>query len=241
MVFKPTLNITEQIADHLADLVILGDLPGGSRIQELKIANELGVSRGSVREALLILERRHLIEIVPRKGAVVNQINAQEALDLVDMLASVEHRWFHSLLSAGADESLTAAGNLLPAMDRAAKTGGVNEIIQARGAFYSELLSPATRYMNGVFECLLPTSQRLMCVLIERSDVDLHDIARYYRALHTALQEGDAERLDELLNAFHKRLHLLCSKTFCAKPSAKSRTGNLSWAGRPLATAAPTA
>ena len=240
MVFKPTLNITEQIADHLADLVISGELPGGARIQELKIANELGVSRGSVREALLILERRHLIEIVPRKGAMVNQISAQEALDLVDMLASVEHRWFHSLICTGADDNLAAAGNFLMSMDRAAKSGSVTEIIQARGAFYAELLRPATRYMNGVFECLLPTSQRLVCVLVGRADVDLHDIARYYRALHTALQQRDAQRLDELLNGFHKRLHLLCSRTFGAKSATKSRSGNLSWAGLPLAAASPT-
>ncbi len=241
MVFKPTLNITEQIADHLADLVITGQLTGGARIQELKIANELGVSRGSVREALLILERRHLIEIVPRKGAMVNEINAQEALDLVDMLASVEQRWFHSLMDTGAHDSVAAAGALLMDMDRAAKSGSVAEIIQARGAFYAELLRPATRYMNGVFECLLPTSQRLMCVLIEKSDVDLHDIARYYRALHNALHERDDERLDELLNAFHKRLHLLCAKTFGGKDKADSRKENLSWGGRPLAAVAPIA
>lgn len=240
MVFKPTLNITEQIADHLADLVITGQLAGGARIQELKIANELGVSRGSVREALLILERRHLIEIVPRKGAMVNEINASEALDLVDMLASVEQRWFHSLLDTGPHDSVAAAGALLMSMDRAAKSGSVAEIIQARGDFYAELLMPATRYMNGVFECLLPTSQRLMCVLIESSDVDLHDIARYYRALHNALHEQDATRLDELLNAFHKRLHLLCGKTFGAKAKSNSRKDNLSWGGRPLTAVAPT-
>ena len=76
MVFTPSLNITEQIADHLAALIIHGELASRSRIQELKIANELGVSRGSVREALLILERRHLIEIVPCKGAVVNEMTA---------------------------------------------------------------------------------------------------------------------------------------------------------------------
>jgi DNA-binding GntR family transcriptional regulator len=215
MVFKPSLNITEQIADHLAELVIRGQLAGGVRIQELKIANELGVSRGSVREALLILERRHLIEIVPRKGAVVNQISGSEALELVDMLASVEQRWFLSLLNCReADSTLAVAAESLVSMDRAAKSAQIDEIISARGEFYAALLGPASRYMSGVFECLLPSSQRLVRLLIERADVDLHDIARYYRALHAALEASDHERLEELLNAFHKRLHQLVRKCF---------------------------
>ncbi len=218
MVFKPSLNITEQIADHLADLVIQGQLDGGDRIQELKVANELGVSRGSVREALLILERRHLIEIVPRKGAVVNRINCVEAQELVEMLASFEQRWLkHFMASPDAQESLVAAGESLLAMDRAAKSGASEDVLRARGAFYDALLMPATRYMNGVFECLLPSSQRLFRLLIERTDVDLHDIARYYRALHTALETDDGERVQELLNAFYKRLTSLIGKCFGAK------------------------
>jgi DNA-binding GntR family transcriptional regulator len=215
MVFKPSLNITEQIADHLAKLIIHGQLAGGARIQELKIARQLGVSRGSVREALLILQRRHLIEIVPRKGAVVNDINGREALDLVDMLDSVEHRWFHNLVQdPQRSEILAAAAASLATMDDAAKNADVDEMVQARGDFYEALLYPANRYLSGVFECLLPTSHCLMRTLIDQGNVDLHDIARYYRALHGALETSDEERLDELLGAFRKRLMQLCAKTF---------------------------
>ena len=46
-----------QIADHLASEIIKGALPGDARIQEVKLARELDVSRGSVREALLALRR----------------------------------------------------------------------------------------------------------------------------------------------------------------------------------------
>ena len=215
MVFKPSLNITEQIADHLAKLVIHGQLAGGARIQELKIAQELGVSRGSVREALLILERRHLIEIVPRKGAVVNDISGHEALELVDMLDSVEQRWFHNLIeNPRCSEILLAAETSLSNMDDAAKHSDVDEMVQARDDFYQALLLSANRYMSGVFECLLPTSHCLMRTLIDQGNVELHDIARYYRALYGALETADNVRLDELLGAFRKRLLQLCARTF---------------------------
>lgn len=50
-------SLSEQIAKHISEQIIRGELVEGERIQELRIASELDVSRGSVREALLLLER----------------------------------------------------------------------------------------------------------------------------------------------------------------------------------------
>ena len=50
--------------------------------------------------------------------------------------------------------------------------------------------------------------------LLAEEKVDLHDIARFYRALYAALDAKDAERLDELLTAFHKRLVSLVERTY---------------------------
>ncbi len=75
MSFKAPESLAEQIAQHLGDQIITGQLKSKERIQELKVANDLEVSRGSVREALLILEGRHLIDILPRRGAMVAEMN----------------------------------------------------------------------------------------------------------------------------------------------------------------------
>ena len=67
--------LAEQIADRIAQQIITGELLEGERIPELRIAKEMQVSRGSVREALLLLQRTHLIEIYPRRGAIVTEIS----------------------------------------------------------------------------------------------------------------------------------------------------------------------
>ena len=51
MSFKAPDSLAEQIARHIGQLIITGELKSGDRIQELRITNELNVSRGSVREA----------------------------------------------------------------------------------------------------------------------------------------------------------------------------------------------
>ena len=77
-------SLSEQIAKHISEQIISGELVEGERIQELRIAKELDVSRGSVREALLLLERTHLIEIYPRRGAIVSEMSPQQVRALFD-------------------------------------------------------------------------------------------------------------------------------------------------------------
>src|SRR5690606_26450525 len=87
--FKANQSPAAQIAGHLAGQILRGEMLAGARIQELRVAGELEVSRGSVREALLILERRHLIEILPRRGAVVRELTeagVQGLYELVQVL-----------------------------------------------------------------------------------------------------------------------------------------------------------
>ncbi len=77
MTFKAPDSLAEQIAHHLAERIIRGELKERERIQEQKVTQTLNVSRGSVREALLILERRHLVNILPRRGAQVSELSPQ--------------------------------------------------------------------------------------------------------------------------------------------------------------------
>jgi DNA-binding GntR family transcriptional regulator len=66
MQFKPKETLTEQVATHIENLIAFNQLKGGQRIYEGPMAKELSVSHGSVREALLVLEKRHLVRTIPR-------------------------------------------------------------------------------------------------------------------------------------------------------------------------------
>lgn len=215
-VFKPVLNITEQIAEYLADQIITDQLAGGQRIQEVKVARSLDVSRGSIREALLILERKHLIEIVPRRGAVVHELRDQDARELLDVFALLKKRWLLELLQLPTRQDLLrAAEPCVSAMEAAARDGNVAQVLACRVDYHVATLRPAGRYLIAVFESLLPTSQRLLFRLIRDANLDLYDLARLYRALHVALNEGSAERVEELMDAFHLRLSKLTNRMFC--------------------------
>lgn len=87
--FQAPESLSEQISLHIGQQIIKGELAPCERIQELKICADLGVSRGPVREALLILERRHLVDILPRKGAMVSSLTPHNVNALYDFYVSL--------------------------------------------------------------------------------------------------------------------------------------------------------
>ncbi|MBZ0335707.1 hypothetical protein MARI_24360 [Marinobacter sp. JH2] len=84
--FKPKETLTEQVARHVENLIAFGQLRSGERIYESAMAKELNVSLGSVREGLLLLEKRHLVKNVARKGAFVTTLDEHFVHSLYETL-----------------------------------------------------------------------------------------------------------------------------------------------------------
>jgi DNA-binding GntR family transcriptional regulator len=79
------INVTplrESIANAIRGSIIKGKLQPGERLMEPIIAEQIGVSRTPVREAFLQLESEGLVEVLPRKGAVVSDISVKNAEEL---------------------------------------------------------------------------------------------------------------------------------------------------------------
>jgi DNA-binding GntR family transcriptional regulator len=81
------LTLPQQIADHLGHRIMKGECPPGSRLKEEEFAEVYAVSRGPVREAFRILERRGFVEIVPRHGARVRAFDPADLASLFSVRA----------------------------------------------------------------------------------------------------------------------------------------------------------
>jgi len=74
--------LSRTVADWLAERIISGEEIPGARLTETKLAEEAGVSRSPVREALRILQSEGLVDIVPRYGAQVAYIGIHDVEEL---------------------------------------------------------------------------------------------------------------------------------------------------------------
>ena len=87
--FQPGPGLVENIASHIEHQIVAGILRSGDRIQESRVVDQLAVSRGSVRESFRVLENRRLIDVIPRKGAVVTSLSPSRVKDITTALPSI--------------------------------------------------------------------------------------------------------------------------------------------------------
>jgi len=80
------LNLSQQIATQLGERIIHGELAAGTRLLEVQLAGELAVSRGPVREALQQLAQWRLVQILPRRGALVSALTPATTNELYDVV-----------------------------------------------------------------------------------------------------------------------------------------------------------
>ncbi len=78
------------VADSLRQRILNGELPPGVQLRQDALAEEFGISRIPVREALLQLEASNLVKIVPHRGAVVSGLSPEEVEDIFQLRAQLE-------------------------------------------------------------------------------------------------------------------------------------------------------
>ena len=82
---------TQQLAcQHLRARILSGHFVGGDRINPARIAEELGISRMPVREALRQLDAEGLVTIRPNRGAIVTVLTAADVKELFEIRAALE-------------------------------------------------------------------------------------------------------------------------------------------------------
>lgn len=85
--YKP---LREAVFEAVRDAIISGVLSPGERLMEVQLAEEMGVSRTPVREAIRKLETEGFIAMMPHKGAYVAGISAKDILDVFEVRAALE-------------------------------------------------------------------------------------------------------------------------------------------------------
>jgi DNA-binding GntR family transcriptional regulator len=86
----PRPSLYEEIADIIRDRIVEGGLLADGFIDEPTLALELGVSRTPVREALKVLAFEGLVDIFPNQGSYVSKLTAEDARELIELLAQLE-------------------------------------------------------------------------------------------------------------------------------------------------------
>ena len=84
------LTLSEQLRDRIEERIVSGHYPPGTRLDEVELASTFNVSRTPIREALIQLSAAGLIDIRPRRGAVVAAFSFARLTQMFDVMAELE-------------------------------------------------------------------------------------------------------------------------------------------------------
>jgi len=87
--FKPNV-LGEQVAEILTEAILDNVLEGGQQLVEVELQKQFGISRSPVREAFRDLEKKGLVEIIPRKGTFVKKVTSEDIARTYPIRAALE-------------------------------------------------------------------------------------------------------------------------------------------------------
>jgi DNA-binding GntR family transcriptional regulator len=187
------------VAAALRRQIVSRELPPGAKLREIDLAARLGTSRSRVREALVALEERGLVERVPNRGAVVARLEAEQAADLYDVREVLEGLCARLATLRGPKARWAKAlkafrGPLARLVDR----GELDAYVDAYEAFHAEMVAAAGNpILAAILASICDRTQSVVrrTILVPgRAAVGL----RQHQRMLEAMAAGDADRAERL-------------------------------------------
>ena len=145
----------ERIREQLIEDILSGRLPPGSRIVETRLAQQLGVSQGPVREALRDLELFGFVVSSPFRGTQVRQISTDDLLEIYPVRAALEGVAAAAAALRMDDETLSHLESLIGTMREAAARGDQRAHVNADYEFHQAVVKASgNRMLEHVWQTM---------------------------------------------------------------------------------------
>lgn len=220
--FKPSEPLTEQVARHIETLIAFGQLESGERIHETAMAKQLNVSHGSIREGLLLLEKRHLVRNIPRKGAFVKELDAFFVRSLYDIMALYLSHTGRKLARAWQSDDMTRLEALHTQMQDCYEQNDLLRFLDLGIEYTQASLAYADNYfIIAAIQDLWPSAKRCAFVAFKQGGHDtLRDNLTYMRQSIDAIRERDEELLCDIVQQYADQQ---CGKVIACIEAAEAR------------------
>jgi DNA-binding GntR family transcriptional regulator len=191
----------EQVAAHVRQDVLSGQLAKGDRLREIELAERFGVSRGPVRDALLQLAHEGLLVLEPHCGATVAGPASDLVLPLIrSMRRTIEVFALRLIVPELNDEDFRFWENTLTLMHAACVTGDIPAIVVQDIALHHAIVEKTGQ--PELLDLWLPLVAR-MRFAYARFYKDLLEVYQEHRAIIDAMRAGD---LDAAIHALETNI-----------------------------------
>jgi DNA-binding GntR family transcriptional regulator len=191
-------KLVEQVHDAIVSEIASGKLKPGERVIQEQIAQELGVSRQPVQQALLLLRKQGVLRDAPGRGLIVASLDVDQVANMYDIRAVMEGLAFRKAAERNAERARKQGPALIQSGRKAVAAGSVAAMIGADLKFHDFIYSLSENPLIApAMDAQWTYTQRVMGEVLMR-DERPRDIWDQHEALLDAVMAGDGATAEAL-------------------------------------------
>jgi DNA-binding GntR family transcriptional regulator len=206
----PARPAAQRAYAHVKERLLDGRFAGGTLLSENDLAQRLGVSRTPVRHAFARLQAEGLLELYPKRGALVVPVLPSEADDVLEVRLLLEPHCARRATAAGAP--LVAGLRAAIADQERARASGTG-FPEADRRFHCVLVAAAgNALLLRQYDLLRDRHQRIAATTVARDPSRVERFIAEHREIAEAIERGDGEAAAELMRAHLQTAHELARR-----------------------------
>lgn len=200
-----TTNLRDQVVEQVRTAIIEGRLKPGDHVAEVKLTEQLGVSRTPVREALLLLEREGLVVAEPNRGCFVRAFSEADVSAIFSMRTVLENFAAERVIGSLAAADFAALNALIAQQEELIRADDFKGVRSTDMAFHQTLVERAAHPLleRGWRELVAQIAALLYLRAEAIRDYDEQRAVQDHRAILAALRAGDLAAV----KAQHERIN----------------------------------
>ncbi|MGI6486349.1 MAG: GntR family transcriptional regulator [Tepidanaerobacteraceae bacterium] len=193
--YKPLRDL---VFEALREAILSGKIKPGERLMEIQLAEEMGVSRTPVREAIRKLELEGFVVMIPRKGAYVAGMSLKEAADVFEIRASLEGLAAALAAERITDDEIETMENILKEISSAVKDKDVKEVIKKDAELHNVLFAATRNSQLAQIICNLKEKIDRFRLQSFSNPSRMKNIVKEHRKIVDAIKARDADNAEQL-------------------------------------------
>ncbi|WP_214627433.1 GntR family transcriptional regulator [Paenibacillus agaridevorans] len=196
------VSLRHKITDDIRKAIFRGRLKPGSRLREIEMSRQMGVSRGPIREAMRMLEQEGLLYSLPYKETMVAEITGEEVAEvLIPLRLTIELYTVRKALAFMNDEHIGRLRAIIDDMRDGAAKQDATALADCDLAFHEYLVTlSGMGNMIGIWKSIY-NRIRLHFITQANAYEDLNVLCQEHENLLGVITDGDQAQIAEALTA----------------------------------------
>lgn len=188
--YKPLRDV---VFENLRTAILEGNLKAGQRLMEVQLAEQLGVSRTPIREAIRKLELEGLVVMLPRKGAYVANMSFKDLIDVLEIRSSLEGLAASLAAERLREEDIVELERVAKEFETSVRETDIDNVLKKDVEFHEKIFLMANnKKLYQLITSLWEQVHRFRVTYVSNYDASLSLVDEHNRILE-AIKSGDCE------------------------------------------------